>query len=180
MDGEAEEAYRAANEADQNFTQPYYGLARIYLKRKETGRAVEQYSAMLEKNPDMIGPHMLLGVLYDAQHQPELSEKHYREVLRINPDFAAAANNLAFLLAEKGDQLDEALMLAQRAKEKLPEDPSVMDYVGVGLLQKRGFTTARWPSLRRVSRSCPTMPVCITIWGWCMPRSRRLGWPGST
>ena len=130
MDDAAEKAYRAANEADPYFTQPYYGLAGIYMKRKETGRAIEQYNAMLEKNPDVIGPHMLLGVLYDAQDKPELSENHYREVLRIDSGFAPAANNLAFLLAERGDQLDEALRLAQNAKEKLPEDPSVMDTLG--------------------------------------------------
>lgn len=138
MDKEAEQAYQAAIAVEPNFTQPYYGLAQLYLRRKEMDKAVEQYSAMLQKNPDMVGPNMLLGTLYDTQKKFDLSEKHYREVLRIDAGFAPAANNLAFLLADKGEKLDEALNLAQGAKAKLPEDPSVMDTLG-WVYYKRGL-----------------------------------------
>jgi tetratricopeptide (TPR) repeat protein len=73
---------------------------------------------------------MLLGRIYEMQQQYDLSEKHYRDALKINPDFAPAANNLAYLLTEQNKSLDEALMLAKKAKEKLYDDPSVMDTLG--------------------------------------------------
>jgi tetratricopeptide (TPR) repeat protein len=76
--------------------------------------------------------------LYDAQKKFDLSEKQYREVLRIDDTFAPAANNLAFLLADQSKKLDEALMLAQKAKERLPEDPSIMDTLG-WVYYKRGL-----------------------------------------
>ena len=73
---------------------------------------------------------MLLGVIYDARKQFDLSEKHYREALEINPTFAAAANNLAYILADQDKNLNKALELAQLAKEKLPSSPYVMDTLG--------------------------------------------------
>jgi tetratricopeptide (TPR) repeat protein len=73
---------------------------------------------------------MLLGIIYDLQKRFDLSEKHYTAALEINPEFAPAANNLAFILAEQDKNLDEALVLAQMAKEKIPESPYVMDTLG--------------------------------------------------
>jgi tetratricopeptide (TPR) repeat protein len=64
------------------------------------------------------------------QKQFDMSEKHYRAALDIDPQFAPAANNLAYLLSSREGDIDEALKFAQIAKEKLPDDPSVMDTLG--------------------------------------------------
>jgi tetratricopeptide (TPR) repeat protein len=105
-------------------------LARIYLADKQQQKAIDQYTAILAKNPKQAAPHMLLGTIYDMQKQYDLSEKHYRAALDINPQFAPAANNLAYLLSSREGNLDEALKFALVAKEKLPDDPSVMDTLG--------------------------------------------------
>jgi tetratricopeptide (TPR) repeat protein len=73
---------------------------------------------------------MALGMIYEMKKQPDMAITHYRKALEANPNFAPAANNLAFQLAEKGADLNEALSLAQKAKEKFPEDPSLMDTLG--------------------------------------------------
>jgi tetratricopeptide (TPR) repeat protein len=109
---------------------PYYALARIYLSGKQQQKAIDQYMAILEKDPKQAGPHMLLGTIYDMQKQFDMSEKHYRAALEINPQFAPAANNLAYLLSSREGDIDEALKFARVAKEKLPDDPSVMDTLG--------------------------------------------------
>jgi len=72
----------------------------------------------------------MIAIIYDSQKKFDLSEKHYRAALQINPQFAPAANNLAYILAESNRDLNEALILAQTAKEKMPEDPNVMDTLG--------------------------------------------------
>ena len=41
-----------------------------------------------------------------------------------------AANNLAFMYAEQGTNLDVALQLATTAKQRLPDDASVDDTIG--------------------------------------------------
>jgi tetratricopeptide (TPR) repeat protein len=85
---------------------------------------------------------MLLGTIYDMQKRGDLSEKHYRAALDINPDFAPAANNLAYLLVMQNKNIDEALALARNAKEKLPNDPSVMDTLGLIYYKKGLFDSA--------------------------------------
>jgi tetratricopeptide (TPR) repeat protein len=73
---------------------------------------------------------MLLGIIYDTQKRYDKSEAHYRSALEVSPEFAAAANNLAFILADQDKDIDEALRLARMAKEKLPDSPYVMDTLG--------------------------------------------------
>jgi tetratricopeptide (TPR) repeat protein len=58
------------------------------------------------------------------------AEINYRKALELKEDFAPAANNLAWRLAERGGNIDEALGLAQIAKEQMPKNPSVMDTLG--------------------------------------------------
>jgi tetratricopeptide (TPR) repeat protein len=126
----AENAFGDGHRGKPEFHAAYYALARIYLSGKQQQKAIDQYTAILEKNPKQAGPHMLLGTIYDMQKQFDMSEKHYRAALDINPQFAPAANNLAYMLSSREGDIDEALKFAQVAKEKLPDDPSVMDTLG--------------------------------------------------
>ena len=126
----AEEAFNAALKANPDFMPPYYALAKIHLSNKETDKAIAQYQSALDANPKQAGAHMMLGIIYDTQKNTDKSEEHYRAALEINPEFVPAANNLAYNLAEQDKDIDEALQFARLAKEKLPEDPNVMDTLG--------------------------------------------------
>ena len=138
----AEESYKNALKENPNFLKAYYSLGRIYLKEKKEDKAIAQYKMILEKNPKQAGPHMLLGTIYDMQKRVKLSEKHYREALDINPNFAPAANNLAYLLVSQGKNIDEALDLARKAKERLSDDPNVMDTLGLIYFKKGLYDSA--------------------------------------
>ncbi len=81
---------------------------------------------------------MMLGIIYDSKKARDQAETHYRKALEIDPDFAPAANNLAYLLADQDKDLELALGYAQTAREKLPNDPSVMDTMG-WVYYKKGF-----------------------------------------
>ena len=62
--------------------------------------------------------------------------------LDINPDFSLAANNLAYLLAKQDKNMNKALSLAQKAKEKLPDDPKIMDTLGFVYYKKGLYDSA--------------------------------------
>ena len=109
---------------------------------KKEDKAIDQYKAILEKNPNQAGPHMLLGTIYDTQKQFDLAEKHYNMALDINPDFTPAANNLAYLLAKQDKNMNKALSLAQKAKEKFPKDPKIMDTLGFVYYKKGLYDSA--------------------------------------
>ena len=126
----AEEAFKSSIEKNPESMRAYLALARIYLAEKKQDKAIDQYKAIIAKNPKQVGAHMMLGMIYEFQKKNDLSEDHYRKALAVNPDFVPAANNLAYMLAEQGRNLDEALSMAKKAKEKAPEDPNVMDTLG--------------------------------------------------
>jgi tetratricopeptide (TPR) repeat protein len=130
MDGAAEKAFRAAIEANAEYARSYHGLARVFLRQGKEDKAIEEYNALLARNPDRAEVHMAIATIYDGQRRHDLAKKHYEEALRVNPQFAPAANNLAYILAEKDQNLTKALELARLAKEKLSDDPGVMDTIG--------------------------------------------------
>jgi tetratricopeptide (TPR) repeat protein len=70
------------------------------------------------------------GQILEQKSERDLAENHYRRALEINPDYARAANDLAYLLANKSDNLDEALTLAKLAKAAHPRDAAVLDTLG--------------------------------------------------
>jgi len=149
----AEEAYIKATEVDSKNPTPYMVLAGFYersgqieklLPIYETALALNPEDAQIltaiaqyhlrqkdiEKAPQQTRSLMMLGALYEQKGELDLAEQYYRKTLEINPDFAPAANNLAYILTSQGGDINEALMLAKKAKELLPDDPSVMDTLG--------------------------------------------------
>lgn len=100
-----------------------------------------------------------MGTLFQGQARMEEAQKHYRAALRIDGEFAPAANNLAYLLADEGQELGEALQLAQTAKRRLPDDPYVMDTLG-WVYYKRGLYDS---AIAEFSASLEKMPDNATV-----------------
>jgi len=122
--------------AHPDYLTPYGTLAKLFLAEKNKEKAIEQYQAILEKNSKLPFPHMMLGTIYESNNDFKKAADHYQKALDINPEFAPAANNLAYHFLERTDNIDEALRLARIAKEKLPEDPGVMDTLGMVYYKK--------------------------------------------
>jgi tetratricopeptide (TPR) repeat protein len=139
---EAQKRYEKAMAADPNLLAPYVALARIYVEEQRLEDAISQYEAVLTKDPNYVAGYMALGTIYDQKGDGEKAEIHYRKALKIKNDFAPAANNLAWNLAERGKNLDEALGFAQIAKEQMPDNPSVMDTLGWIYYLKESYLSA--------------------------------------
>jgi tetratricopeptide (TPR) repeat protein len=60
----------------------------------------------------------------------------YNRVLGIDSENALALNNLAYLGAESGTNLDQAMTLAERAKKRVPDSPDISDTLGFVYYQK--------------------------------------------
>lgn len=82
-----------------------------------------------------------LALAYESKGRNEQAIDAYEKSISLNADLAVAKNNLAYLLAESGGDLDRALELAQQAKEALPDDGSAADTLGWVLL-RRGVPSA--------------------------------------
>ncbi|HEY3927167.1 MAG TPA: tetratricopeptide repeat protein [Candidatus Koribacter sp.] len=77
----------------------------------------------------------------DARNRPE-AIRHYEEALQKGDSTGVAANNLAWIYAEQGTNLDRALQLAERARESNPINPAVTDTLGYVLLKRREYSMA--------------------------------------
>ncbi len=100
---------------------------------------------------------MVLAGLLEITGNTEGAKDSYRRVLELSPGFPAAANNLAWLLANDGnpDTLDEAMNLAQIAKEKDPTDPYITDTLG-WVHYKQGHYYAAALEFRHAIANSPT------------------------
>lgn len=126
----AERHFKKAVDTDPNLLGPYVSLARIYLSSDRWREAVQEYENILQKNAKFLPAYMALGAIYNQKGMAEKAETFYRKALEIKKDFAPAANNLAWNLAARGGNIDEALGYAQVAKEQMPKNPAVMDTLG--------------------------------------------------
>ena len=76
------------------------------------------------------GTRLLLARLQLSQGELAKAQQGLEKVIVEQPDLASARNDLAFVLAQRGEQLDRALELARGAQQALGESPEVIDTLG--------------------------------------------------
>ena len=108
----------------------YFSLGETYRRKGDLKAAIEHVRKARDLSPNSANLWLTLGVLLDSTGQPAEARISYDQVLKIEPDNAIALNNLAYMIAETGGDLDQALTLAQRAKQKLPQDLNIADTLG--------------------------------------------------
>lgn len=128
----------SALEKDPDTPGVYFALGQLDRIGGNLEDAVKNYNALLETRPGHIPTLMLLAQSYEQLEQFENAAATYDKVLEQNSRFGPAANNLAWLLAEKVEpNLDRALELAKIASEEMPKTASVVDTLG-WVYTKRG------------------------------------------
>ncbi|MBI3805568.1 MAG: tetratricopeptide repeat protein [Nitrospirae bacterium] len=138
----AEESHRKAIDLDPTYLASYLDLGSLYAQAKQFDQGLQKLDEALKVNPNVAQIYMTRGVIYETQQKYSQAQKEYEKALQIDPNFAPAANNLAWIYAEQGGNIDRALTLAQMAKEKYPEDPAVSDTLGWIYYKKNVFIKA--------------------------------------
>jgi Tfp pilus assembly protein PilF len=138
----AEKEYRRVIELNPNFSGAYVQLAGMYGEAKEYERGQQMLEKALATDPENLGALMLLSITQDARGDKAKAREGYEKLLAKQPKFAPAANNLAWMLADEGKDLERAQSLAQIARETAPEDPNVADTLGWVLYKQRAYLAA--------------------------------------
>lgn len=120
----------------------YLLLAQLRSDAGQNQSALDALNEALKKNPKSTAALMLIGDIRTAQKNDSAAEDAYEKVLAINPRFAPALDNLACLYVKNPAQLDRAYKLAQRARQLLPNDPSIADTLGWVLVKKGQYLPA--------------------------------------
>ena len=139
---------------DPRFTAGYGMLAQLYLRQKRTDEARAEFEAMAERDPSAVGPKTMVAMLLDQQGKREEAKKVYEATVSGTDNAPVAANNLAFIYAEQGTNLDEALQLATSAKQRLPNDAGVDDTIG-WIYYKKGLAELGRQVIRREFEKAP-------------------------
>lgn len=95
------------------------------------------------KQPDSAIAYFMLGAAFERAGRRDRAVAALRKALEIEPDFHAALNYLGYTLAETGENLDEALSLAQRAVALDPDNGSYVDSLGWAYYQLGRHEQAR-------------------------------------
>jgi tetratricopeptide (TPR) repeat protein len=138
---EAEASFRRAIELDPNQLAPYQSLAQYLALTGRRDEVLATYERAAVTRPDSAGLQLVLGSLYEAYGDLDKARETYEKAIEKDPSLSAAKNNLAYILAESGDDLDRALDLAQEAKASLPENGHAADTLG-WVLYKKGIPSA--------------------------------------
>jgi putative PEP-CTERM system TPR-repeat lipoprotein len=154
----AEQALRKTIEVDSVNFQAYGMLGRLYLSQQRLDEALAEFDELSKRQPRPVRAHTLAGVILEAQKKPEEARKRYEQALAIDPEMPVAANNLAWMYAETGGNLDVALQLAQTATRRLPDDPAIQDTLG-WIYYKKGLAALAVPPFRRSVELDPKNPI---------------------
>jgi len=127
---DAESAYRKALEKDPASTTAVAFLASVYLQGGRFDEGLKELDILTTKNPSNAGAYTLKGMIQENQGKLEPAKQNYILALKADPNYATAGNNLAFIMAEQGQDLNVALGWAQMARRRQPDSPAIADTLG--------------------------------------------------
>lgn len=110
-------------------------------------------------------------VLGEAKRHAE-AERAFRAIIAKQPDNADALNYLGYMMADRGQNLDEAITLITRALKNDDENPSYLDSLGWAWFKKGDFVQAD-TFLSRASDALPLNSVVQDHYGDVLARLGR-------
>ncbi len=112
-------------------SQPAYSmLAQTYMRLGRLDDARVEFDRLASRQSKPVGALTASGTILQAQGKNREARERYERAIGLDPSAAVAANNLAWIYAESGEQLGKAVELAQSALERLPDVPDVLDTLG--------------------------------------------------
>lgn len=105
-------------------------LGEIYRRVGKLDLSAGHFRKAIQLEPDQPSPKLQLAMQLDEQGQRGEARQLYEQLLKTQPNNVVVLNNLAYLMAESGTELDQALTLAQRAKQAMPQEVNVADTLG--------------------------------------------------
>jgi tetratricopeptide (TPR) repeat protein len=120
------------NAAKQHADDPtaYVALAQYYSDADRGAKAISLLQEARTKFPDDTSIVFELGAVFDKDKKFADAEATFRELLKRDPENAAAMNYLGYMLAERGERLDESVGLLKKALAMEPDNGSYLDSLG--------------------------------------------------
>ncbi len=114
----------------------YFRIGQAYVGQRKPDFAIIFLRQAHELLPGNAKVSILLANTLDSNGQKDAALRVYVAALEADPNNGALLNNLAFLLTERGTNLDAALSYAKRARQLAPDSDAVADTLGWVSLKK--------------------------------------------
>ena len=134
---DAARCYQKTLQLDPRRTTAALELASIEARAGDQEAAKSSAAATSISNSELMA-----AIRKDDESNGPAAIRAYEEALKKGDSTGVAANNLAWIYAKNGTNLDRALELAQRAREANPMNPAVTDTLGFVLLKRRDYSMA--------------------------------------
>ena len=142
----------------------YVALAQIYQDASRGPQAVRLLQDAQAKFPSSTSIAFQLGAVFDKQRNFAEAETAFRHVLAREPDNAGALNYLGYMLAERGERLEESVGYLKKALEKEPDNGSFLDSLGWAYF-KAGKLDLAEENLRRAAEQLKVNSVIQEHYG---------------
>lgn len=111
-------------------TEALKGFVRILFQNNKQEQALSSLNQIADKKPDNRVIAFMLANQYQFANYPVRAEIIYRKLLQATPENAGLLNNLAVVLSQQTDKLNEALQLSQQAHQYAPDNALITDSFG--------------------------------------------------
>jgi tetratricopeptide (TPR) repeat protein len=130
----------------------------VYELKGSQTEAVNMYRQAYEAAPNNVASALALaGALAQAGRAAE-ARTQYLNIVKAYPEDPTVLNNAAYLLADTGGDLDEALRMAKSALAKSPKQDAYSDTVGYVYL-KQGLKDSAFQTFTALVRKNPHFPA---------------------
>ena len=173
--GEAADAFAEVEPGKGDlYSSARVGLTLALVRAGRPAEAVTAAREGLEEHPADPALLFALGQAYDRAGQRDAALAQMRSVLTVNADHAEALNYLGYSYAERGERLDEAQELLERALKLEPENGYYLDSLG-WVFFKRGDLERAAKALEQADALVGPEPTILEHLGDCYRAARRLG-----
>lgn len=154
---EMEKALKRTVEVDPQSLQAYAMLGKMYYQQGRLDLARSELETYVNRAPNSVPANTMLGTILQLQGKDDDAKTRYNKALQVDPRAAVAANNLAWIDANRNGNLDLALQLAQTAKSRLPNRHEIDDTLG-WIYYKKGLSSMAIESLTSSVQKQPENP----------------------
>ena len=155
--GKAESTLKRLIEKQPSNLQAYAMLGQVYLRSGRLEEARQEFERIAGGDPDSVPANTMVAMIFEATGKPAQARARYEAIVAAHPKAAVAANNLAWINLQEG-RLDDALRLAQAARDELRHVPEVNDTLGWVYYKRNQPSEAIGPLVQSVEKR-PDNPV---------------------
>ena len=157
-------------------TKTLFDLATIYKNSKKYEKAIELYTTIMSVvEKDSLNYADLLyrrGGSFERVGEYEKSDKDLLEALKIIPNNSYILNYLAYSWLERGQNINKAILMLEKAYKENENDPYIIDSVGWGYFLVGKYNDAE-KYMRRAIELMPNDPIVNDHYGDILWRLNR-------